>query len=148
MLKFGEIKYLPSLKMSLTPFGPQYHLENYIKWRRTTSLFDISIGDQTFYQDWLALGAHIQNFYEKESLSLDFNLNVWKQPGLEYEGKTINSNDNKVGLAFSVRGFYNIINSNYPISIISEIGYKMPGYLQGYVLDKAPIIQFGLGIRI
>jgi len=56
ILKFGKLGYLPSLRMSLTPFGPQYHFENYLTWPGRYSLFDIRFGDQTFYQNWWGMG--------------------------------------------------------------------------------------------
>jgi len=37
MIHLGKVNYLPNLRMSFTPFGPQYHLENYLAWDRTSS---------------------------------------------------------------------------------------------------------------
>jgi hypothetical protein len=147
MLRLGSIYYMPSMRMNLTPFGPEYHLENYLQIRSLVSCLDVRIGDQTFYQDWWGLGMLFQNIYAKNRFSLDGNLDIWQQPKLEIEGNSFSSTDKGLGAAFSLRGHYDFTNSRYPISFIAELGYKSSGFLQGYVLDASPIILVGLGIR-
>jgi hypothetical protein len=147
MLRFGEIDYLPSLRMSLTPFGPQYHVENYLRWRRTTSLIELRIGDQTFHKDWWGIGLLLQNIYEKKQFSFDLHLDVWRQPQLEINGTSVTASDAEFGLAFSIRGYYDVLPTKLPLSLIAEMGYKSTGYIQGYVLDATPKFMLGIGLR-
>jgi len=85
--------------------------------------------------------------YNRGKFSFDVSLDIWKQPKLEINGSSYTSEDYGFGHALSIRGYYEITNFKLPLSVISEIGYKTSGFLQGYVLDAAPIFLFGLGIR-
>ena len=147
-LKFSEFNYLPSLRTTLTPFGPEYHLENYIKYKNIVSLIDLSIGDQTFYHNWWGLGINLNNIYERNQYSFDLNLNTWNQPKFEFNNEFSEISDNELGIAASIRLYYDIKGINLPVSIVTEIGYKSAGFIQGYSLDKSVVFMFGLGLSI
>jgi hypothetical protein len=146
MINLGAIQYLPSLRTALTPFGPEYHLENYFRVKNRTSLVDIRIGDETFYNNWWGLGLIVQNIYSNNKLSLDINLDTWKQPKLGLGSHFKSTNNNTMGAAFSVRGFYKITHTQYPVSIVTELGYKSAGFLQGYNLNASTIFLIGISI--
>ncbi|TET45204.1 hypothetical protein E3J62_08130 [candidate division TA06 bacterium] len=141
------VGYIPSLRTGLTPFGLEYHLENYLRFENKVSLIDLRIGDQTFHNSWGGVGLLIQNMYENERFSLDMNLDVWSQPEIEIGGDPVTSKGGGFGGAFSLRGYYDFAGSQYPISAMVELGYKSPGFLEGYVLDASPIIMVGIGLR-
>lgn len=147
MLNIGGVGYIPSLRTGLTPFGLEYHLENYLRFENKVSLIDLRIGDQTFHNSWGGVGLLIQNMYENERFSLDMNLDVWSQPEIEIGGNPVTSKGGGFGGAFSLRGYYDFASSQYPISAMVELGYKSPGFLEGYVLDASPIIMVGIGLR-
>jgi len=148
MFRIKGIDYLPSFRMGLAPFGPEYHLENYFRARNTVFLIDLRIGDNTFYKSWGGIGLFFQNIYENKRFSLDGKLDIWKQPEIEIGGEnSITLKGGGLGGAFSLRGYYNFTSSQYPILAILELGYKSPGFLEGYALDSSPIIMLGIGIR-
>lgn len=147
MLNIKGVGYLPSLRTGLTPFGLEYHLENYLRFKNKVSLIDLRIGDRTFHKSWGGVGLLIQNMYGNERFSLDMNLDVWSQPEIEIGGDPVTSKGGRLGGAFSFRGYYDFAGSQYPISAIVELGYKYPGFLEGYVLDASPIIMVGIGFR-
>ena len=41
--KFNKVEYLPSFRISFTPFGIQYHWENYLKFSDKILFFDIPL---------------------------------------------------------------------------------------------------------
>ncbi len=148
MFRIKGIDYLPSFRMGLAPFGPEYHLENYFRAKNTIFLLDLRIGDNTFYKSWGGIGLFVQNIYENKRFSLDTKFDIWKQPKIEIGGEdSITLKGGGLGGAFSLRGYYDLTSSQYPISAILELGYKTPGFLEGYTLDSSPIIMFGIGIR-
>jgi hypothetical protein len=148
MFSIKGIDYLPSFRMGLAPFGPEYHLENYFQAKNTIFLLDLRIGDNTFHKSWSGIGLFCQNIYENKRFSLDAKLDVWKQPEIEIGGEnSITLKGGTIGGAFSIRGHYDFTSSQYPISAILELGYKSPGFLEGYALDSSPIIMFGIGIH-
>ncbi len=148
MFRIKGIDYLPSFRMVLAPFGPEYHLENYFRAKNTVFLLDFRIGDNTFYKSWGGIGLFVQNLYENKRFSPDAKLDIWKQPEIEIGGEdSITLKGGGLGGAFSLRGHYDFTSSQYPVSAILELGYKSPGFLEGYALDSSPIIMLGIGIR-
>jgi hypothetical protein len=148
MFNIKGIDYLPSFCMELTPFGLEYHFENYVRAENTIFLLDLRIGDNTFNKSWGGIGLLALNIYENKRLSLDGKLDIWKQPKIEIGGTDSTTlKGGTIGGALSLRGYYNLTSSQYPISAILELGYKSAGFLEGYALDSSPIIMFGIGIR-
>jgi hypothetical protein len=147
MLNFGDIKYLPGLRAGLTPFGVEYHLDNYLRWKGMTSLIDIRYGDKTFYNSWDGVGILVQSIYRPKNFSFDVYLNIWKQPGLKLENDKAELKGKGIGGAFSIRGYYDFSNTKLPISAVLELGYKSVGFLEGYSLNSLPIFSFGLALR-
>lgn len=62
-IRVGAWRYLPELRMDLTPFGTEYHWENYLQARSRTALLDVRIGDRTFHHGWGGAGLLLQNLY-------------------------------------------------------------------------------------
>jgi hypothetical protein len=147
MISFGDVKYLPSLRAGFTPFGIEYHLDNYIILKNITSLIDIRYGDKTFYNTWGGVGIYVQNIKRLTRFSFDVNLNIWKQPGLKFGNDKAELKGNGIGGAFSIRGYYDFPNTEIPVSAILELGYKSIGFQEGYSLDSSPILALGLALR-
>jgi hypothetical protein len=141
------LDYLPSFRMGLTPFGPEYHMENFFRIGDKVLLADLRIGDQTFYTSWGGIGVLARNICASKRLSLDMNLDLWRQPEIEIGGESITSKGGGLGGAFSVRGRYDLTDSRHPISALIELGYKSPGFLEGYALDSSPILMVGMAFK-
>jgi hypothetical protein len=145
--RIGEVRYLPVLRAGLTPFGPEYHLENYLRFGETASLIDIKIGDQTFYKSWGGIGLAFLNISSWCRYSADANVDIWKQPRLILGGNPGISKGGGFGGAVSARGYYHFTDSNNSLSVVIELGYKSVGFLEGYKLDASPIFMIGIGFR-
>ena len=146
-IKLSGFNYLPSFRTTLSPFGPEYHLENYIQYKNIISLIDVSIGDQTFFNDWWGLGINLNNIYRNNLYSADIYVNAWHQPNINFDKEFSISEKNEIGFSFSLRNYFEINSQKFPISIIAELGYKTAGFLQGYTIDDSPIIMLGIGIN-
>ncbi len=146
-INFGDVNYLPSLRAGLTPFGVEYHLDNYFRYKEMASLINIRYGDQTFYDFWGGIGLLVQNVYSPSKLSFDINVNIWNQPGFKFGNDQAEIKGEGIGGAFSIRGYYNFPNNKFPISAMVEVGYKSAGFLEGYALDSSPIFALGIAIK-
>jgi hypothetical protein len=146
-INIGDVKYLPALRAGLTPFGVEYHFENYIRTNELVSFVDFSYGDQSFHDSWGGVGVKLQNIYSTPNFVFDLNMNLWKQPGLRFESGDRTVDGDGVGGAFSIRTYYNFENSESALTGIVELGYKSVGFIEGYVMDSSPIFQIGLAIR-
>lgn len=146
-LNLGNVSYLPSLQAGLTPFGIEYHLNNYFHFNKTTSLLDIRYGDRAFYGFWGGIGVMIQNFYNRQNFSFDINANIWDQPGLRFGSDKADLQGKGIGGALSVKGYYDFEIPKLPLSAVIELGYKSIGFIEGYPLDAAPIFSIGIAIK-
>mgnify|MGYP007032850742 CR=1 FL=1 len=143
MLKFGSIKYLPSMHIGLTPFGVETHLENYLIIDEVLYTIMFSKGDETFHSGWGGLGAQISYPFAQSDFSMDVSINLWNQPALRLGGSETDMGGG-LGGAVSFRSYFRIPNRKIPLKAVVELGYKSAGFLEGYTLDTSPIIQLGL----
>lgn len=146
MLKIGGIEYLPAFRIGWAPFGIEYHMENFLRINNKVVWFDVRFGDETFYESWGGIGVLVKNFYANDKLSFDVRLDVWKQPEIELGDPRVYTGGG-MGSAFSVRTYYCFEKPLNAIAAVLELGYKSPGFLEGYYLDSSPIIMFGIAVR-
>jgi hypothetical protein len=130
------------------PFGPEYHLENYLRFGETTSLVDIRIGDQTFHGSWGGIGASFFHVVAWRRYFTDLNVGIWHQPKLLLGEAPGTSKGGGLGGGISVRGYYDVPISPSSLSAVIELGYKSVGFLEGYPLDALPILIIGIGYRL
>jgi hypothetical protein len=147
-LKFGEkIKWLPSLKMNLAPFGPQLNYQNFLKIDKAMFEFDFHHAVGGYVK---SMGVDIKAFNllfgEKKKLAIDGMMSFWNQPEISFK---------KDALFESFEGFSGggQVNINYRILkkrnayVQGTIGYKGKGYQEGASLDSDFIFRFGLAFR-
>jgi hypothetical protein len=143
----GSWRYLPSFRMDLTPFGAEYHWENYVVARDRLALLDLRIGDGTFHRGWGGGGLLVENLYGSGRFSFDLDANAWKQPKIEIGGSPTVAKGGAMGVAAAVRTHYQVTRGETPLGAFVEAGYKTAGFLDGYALDASPILMVGLGWR-
>jgi hypothetical protein len=147
MLRVGPVGYLPGLRTGLTPFGLEYHVDNYLRWGRRAALVDVRLGDTALHEGWGGVGVRVRNLYERKRLSIDVNVDLWKQPGLELGRVPTGLKGHGFGGAASVRCYIALAGPKTPVSAVAELGYKSAGFLEGYRLDAAPIVVVGIAGR-
>jgi hypothetical protein len=146
-IRIGAWRYLPSLRMDLTPFGPEYHWDSYLQARDRVALLDIRVGDQTFHRGWGGAGLLLQNVYGRGRFSLDLDVNAWKQPRIEVGGSPGVFKGGALGAAAALRSHYQVAESESAVWAFLEVGYKTAGFVDGYALDASPLLMAGLGWR-
>lgn len=146
-VNLGGLNYLPSLRAGLTPFGVEYYLDNYFRYKEMVGLINIRYGDQTIYDFGGGIGLLVQNIYSPSKFSFDINVNIWNQPGLKFGNDQAEIKGEGIGGALSIRGYYDFPDNKFPISAVVELGYKSVGFLEGYTLDSSPIFALGIAIR-
>lgn len=147
MIRTKYFEYLPSFRTVLTPFGPAYHLENYLRFESKVALVDLHVGDNAFHKSWGGVGLSILNVIEKPRFSLDMELQSWNQPGLDLKRNETGLFGDGFGGAAALTGHYELSEKEHPLTAILQLGYKSAGYLEGYPLHSAPILSAGLGCR-
>ncbi len=162
MFQIGSVKYLPAVRLGLTPFGVQGFWEHffqsgdsaptyaYLKWGKN--------GANTYY----GMGVQNQAVFEWKTGSLGFRADVWHQPDVLFEQGLLSVQEimelpkgaeipqlypdetlrkKHFGGAFSVIGTYG--RETWPARVFAEVGYKSAGFLPGEALRQAPIVRGG-----
>jgi len=146
MIPVGELEFLPVMRTGLTPFGCQYHMENYFRYGDKTGMLDLRLGDGTFYKSWGGAGLIIRNIYTIRRFSFDTQLEFWKQPKMEIGVNPVSAKGGTGGAA-AIRTYYDLKSEDLPLYLSFEVGYKSAGFLEGYLSDSAPILSAGLSLR-
>ena len=158
-IDFYNMGFIPSLKMGLTPFGPEYFFENYVKFKNRPFYFYVKAGQHSDNY-YLGTGAWVPKFYQWDTWSLGWKIDIWRQPTLllnqgniptlaidfdeepdpedpiySYEEQSRKSNGMAASLTLARSG---------KTGIEAEVGCKTQGYLPGYNLTFAPIFRLYL----
>ncbi|MEP0821248.1 MAG: hypothetical protein HRF44_00225 [Ignavibacterium sp.] len=146
-LCFSNVKYLPLARLGLTPFGTEMYVENFIS---TSSdvvnlYFRLSVGGS--HEFW---GGGIEGvpLFESSNVRLRANLAFWKQPPLALDlqpGSMHNASVNDVfGVSATVVTFYTLPFESPTIDLVSHIGYKTAGFVQGESLGEGVVLRLGV----
>lgn len=147
MIKFGDIRYLPALNYSLTPFGSQYHFVNYLRYKQMLFSADFTLGDNTF-NNFYGMSLKGFNLIDSRVWGVNMHLDVWNQPELELASHKRPSSKNSMGGAFKTDVTYRPFNQKSKLGLFTQAGYKTKGYTLGESLDEGFILRFGLSCRL
>ena len=143
MINIWNMKYLPSFRLGLTPFGSEFYFENFIVYSEKIINLYFRYGEPTFHKYW-GLGLKVINLIHNQKLSIDGRLDIWDQPSILLGGETITSARGGLGGALFGTLFYKISRSDSFIRLIVQIGYKTPGFLEGEKLGKGFTGRIGI----
>jgi hypothetical protein len=144
MLEIGPVDYLPMLRTAWTPFGLEYHMENYLRIGERSAMVDFQLGDNAFHSGWGGLGVQVQRIVDDEELRIDGSLRLWQQPDLISGfpvGKVLGGG---LGGSFTLRAYQDIPGLPFPIHAVGEVGYKSVGFVEGYPMDASPLVMLGI----
>jgi hypothetical protein len=143
----NNLSYLPKLKFTLTPYGPEFILQNYLK--QNDRLYAISFGmaDGTFENSW-RIGAEAWNIAVNEKWWFNFSTQIWHQPKIEfYTNDILESSENLGALAIATAN-YDVLSKDNRLGLTVQLGYKSSGFALGERLDSGLILRGGLSFRL
>ena len=108
MLELGSLKYLPALRFGLTPFGGEYHLDNFLVADKSVYSVEFRYGVPTFHTFW-GVGVKAENVFRAEDFSISAAAHMWKQPSLFLGGDNITSTNSGFGGAATVTVTYDLV---------------------------------------
>lgn len=145
--------YLPNIRLGLTPFGPEFFLENYLLKGKNPLYFYLK-GGRHSQNRYAGMGIYVPRMWELSRWIIGFRLDFWRQPRLLLEPGQI---------LFPDINFHEKPDKNNPIYPYSEqhamrfgwggsmifgyhgrngfeveLGYKSQGFLPGYSLRASP----------
>ena len=147
MIDLGSVRYLPSVHLSLAPFGPEVLLEHLVVRNNQLWTMSMRFGNGPWGR-FAGLGLEIDPLLSTDRLEVGTRSNFWYQPQVipDEVRSTPESLPRELGgrieATASVRP-----SSDWPVSGVVTLGYKTEGFVLGEHLDSGPLIELGLRLR-
>jgi hypothetical protein len=143
MFNIGEYRYLPALRSVLSPWGPEWMLNNYIKGPSGQLMYIGIRNGSTAGKSSRTLTVKASDLFSWQAVYFDVRADVWHQPSIS----ALNAANakNKLGMAMFSTANY-MIKTN--IKLLGQVGYKMGGFLPGEPLKAGLVLRAGLGLYI
>jgi hypothetical protein len=150
--------YLPGIRLGLTPFGPEYFVENFLL-KENRPIYFYAKGGRHAKNNYFGLGMYASKIWTVRKWSFGLRFDGWVQPKLLLQqasknifeidfAKPPNSKsplypyseqyDMRVGAAGSVLVSWKIDRLS---GLDTELGYKAQGFLPGYSLKASPVVR-------
>lgn len=154
-------KYLPGLRLGLSPFGPEIFVDNYLTIGRTPFYFYVK-GGRHSENDYYGLGLYAPRIFHIQKWYFGARFDAWRQPKLLMQPGNIlieqinfderanpddpiypysQQHEKKVGCAGSLIVFFR---GSPRYGFETELGYKTIGYLPGYALRSSPVARLAV----
>ena len=158
MIPLGICRYLPSVRLGLTPFGPEYFLENFLMWQKKPLYFYFKAG-WNGGNTYVGTGFYADKLCTWNRFSFGARVDLWRQP------KLLLHQGNIPFLQIDFKDKPNHQNPLYPLSqqhamhlgvglsaifswrlspqsgLETELGYKTSGFVPGESLFAFPIVR-------
>jgi hypothetical protein len=133
-IEIGDYGFLPSTRMGLTPFGPEFYLESFGIYLKKV-IYGYLKGGYHANNRYMGLGFYTPNLTRYVGLRFD----TWLQPELLLGNGEGDSQE--LGAAGSL-----IIHGKWRgVVLQGEGGYKSIGFLPGYPLNASPTLRLAAG---
>lgn len=143
MINIADYKYLPMIRMGLSPFGTEVYIENFIKSERSLNTLYVRIGDGIFH-DFYGMGIKKTNIIQHQKIKLDAELDVWKQPDMELGGEEITLKKEGIGWAAKLGLGIKLFEEPNTSYLFGLFGYKSAGHLEGEYLRGGFFSRIGV----
>lgn len=141
--KFGKIRYLPSFRIGLTPFGDETYFESFFKKNNKALRFYYRHGNPVF-EKFNGFGIETFNAFNLSGkIKLDFQLDIWSQPELQLGGETIRLSSKGLGNLMKINFQIRLFKLPQAVYLSGQFGYKTDGYIEGEPLSKGIILRGG-----
>lgn len=157
MFRLGEYGYLPGAKLGLTPFGPEYYLENYLVKEGAPIYFYLRYGQHAGHA-YSGVGVEHPSFLWKSgTTTIGLRVDGWYQPHTAFQDRRFSYQeynqkwragealpevpyDPKAGASASL-----ILRTQFsPGFLFCQIGGKSKGFVAGESLDAALTARGGI----
>lgn len=149
-LEWRSVRYLPSVHLALSPFGPEVLVEHLAAhdgqlWRLTTRL------GSGPYGQFGGAGIEVSNVMQTNRMHTDISLNLWYQP-TRLLNETVQRARRRLGPTldpFAIGGRLEVSASlrptpEWPVYATGTLGYKTNGFLLGEGLHDGLLMEVGL----
>jgi hypothetical protein len=139
MLNVNGYKYLPTVATILAPWGPEFQSQNFVETPQQQLVQAHLRGSNNSNISSMGLDVIVSPVWKYKKLIVGNQLSIWRQPNVGAS----NAATAKLhcGIAEFVKLEYKV-SSN--VSLLTDLGYKTSGFMQGYLLNSGAIVRLGL----
>lgn len=141
----GGVRYVGWPRYILTPFGPEWGMEHLFSRNGQRLRFGFHISDG-IGASTVGGNVRVQELFRSDHYSIDGRIEVWDQPGFNLLGRGLKTRSGGFGgaLVGTVRFTPDLLTRGaVKWSIVSDLGYKTAGYLEGEALDRGLVLRVG-----
>ena len=148
MIPIGEYKYLPSLRLGLTPFGPEYFIESFLVKNNNPIYFYVK-GGKYAENNYYGFGIEQPNCTKWKDIKIGYRLDVWNQPNILFNSSSSWNPSvlHKKEYGMAVSAMIASPTKYKGINFYVEPGFKTKGFLPGQALRSAPILRAGFSLE-
>ncbi len=156
MISVYKMGYLPTIRLGLTPFGPEVFVENFLLQGKRPIYFYLK-GGRHSDNSYQGLGIYAPRLWAKKGWFFGLRLDSWRQPKLLLEPGNVpfeeinfdikpNPNDplypysEQHDMQMGAAGSF-LIAYSARSGFEAELGYKSIGFLPGYSLRASPTVR-------
>ncbi len=146
-IPLGPVRYLPLCGYGLTPWGPEFQVDNMVAWEKSVLTWRVRIGEATFRKSW---GMDLEGLNVLSWLGYDLDLggHIWKQPRLRLDVLDQNIRRSMYGGGGSANILSPTLDLPIPIRLAGGIDYKSSGFLPGANLEGGLSWRIGMGMGL
>ena len=158
-ISVGAARYMPIIRMGLTPFGVMYYVDNYVSYGERTVLASLHAGHSRFYTPYYGgLTLKTDRLWSYKRYSLGAEVHAWYQPPLRLQSfssrgerrSAVRKQRGKDKNACSWGGMLGIDNqlrlSKY-FSLNATLLYKKSGFVEGVVATRGFLWRGGITLH-
>lgn len=139
MIPLGEYAYLPSARLGLSPFGPEYYLEHFLVKDNSPIYLYLRGGSCADNRYW-GMGIEADSLWKWNHAEYGVRGDVWVQPVWQHT-----QNAWRLGASGSLIGVQPVTEQG---SLYLQVGMKSAGYVPGEMLQAGWMGKAGLSINM
>ncbi len=153
MIPIGSYRYLPGARLGLTPFGPEYYLENFLVKDNKPIYFYLRNGNHVG-MNYMGLGIENPHQWDLGSFQIGYRADIWHQPDIDMlsdhyalsqfehvRNLDANTLDSRFGASASLIAQKKLWDRGM---LFVQCGAKSRGYLPGESLESSMIFRVGI----
>lgn len=153
MIPIGSYRYLPGARLGLTPFGPEYYLENFLVKDNKPIYFYLRSGNHV-RMNYMGLGVENPHQWDLGSFQIGYRADLWVQPAINMQDSQFalyhfkhkqhlqtNTLDSRFGASVSLIAQKKLWDTGM---LFLQVGGKSQGYLPGESLNSSLILRVGI----
>lgn len=140
MIPCGPVEFLPGLRLTLAPYGPEYGLHTYLAFCDTVATAYLRYGE-TAGQKTHALGFQANNLWKCGKIGIGARIDLWNQPHMTRKHLSAKT---QLGALIGTRLIYRFCEG---WSLFAEVGGKTRGFVVGEPLDGNIYLRTGVALH-